>query len=145
MKVIQIKQHIDFLESEMKDWNEYSSLTWNEYSADRKKRREVERWIENLINSSIDIAKLVLYLKEISQPESYAKIVAALDLVEPFSSHGKELSKWVKLRNVITHEYLDIRWESIKDFIKEARPLYEEFLGKAKEFIDKEARDEAIA
>ena len=145
MKVIQIKQHIDFLESEMKDWNEYSSLTWNEYSADRKKRREVERWIENLINSSIDIAKLVLYLKEISQPESYAKIVAALDLVEPFSSHGKELSKWVKLRNVITHEYLDIRWESIKDFIKEARPLYEEFIGKAKEFIDKEARDEAIA
>ncbi|MBI3600433.1 MAG: DUF86 domain-containing protein [Nitrospinae bacterium] len=144
MKIIQIKQHLDFLESEMKDWNDYSSLTWNEYSADRKKRREVERWIENLINSSIDMAKLVLYLKEISLPESYTKIVAALDLVEPFSPHGKGLSKWVKLRNVITHEYLDIRWESIKDFIKEAKPLYEKFLGKPKEFIDKETRDEAI-
>jgi len=34
----------------------------------------------------------------------------------------------VKLRNIITHEYLDIRWSSIKKFIEENESLYREFL-----------------
>lgn len=145
MKVIQIKKHLDFLISEMKDWDDYSNLTWKEYSLDRKKRREVERWIENIINSSIDITKLILYMKEIPVPESYTKMVASLDLIETFDPIGKSLSKWVKLRNVITHEYLDIRWNSIRSFIKEAKPLYEGLLKKTEEFINKVLKDETAS
>lgn len=126
----------------MKDWDDYLTITWKIYSLDRKKRREVERWIENIINSSIDIAKLTLYMKGIPLPESYTRIVASLDLIETFDPIGKNLSKWVKLRNVITHEYLDIRWDSIKSFIKETRPLYEELRKKTEDFISKVAKDE---
>mgnify|MGYP001618036664 FL=1 len=119
MKALQLRKHLDFLVSEIRDWDDYASVTWKEYSLDRKKRRELERWIENIINSSVDIAKHALSIKDIPLPESYTRIVAALDLIDQFEPLGAKLAGWVKLRNVITHEYLDIRWDSIKSFIKE--------------------------
>lgn len=144
MKVIRLKKHLDFLSFEMKDWDDYANLTWKEYSLDRKKRREVERWVENIVNSSIDISKIILYIKEIVLPESYTKIVASLDLIEAFEPLGNALSPWVKLRNVITHEYLDIKWDLIKTFTRKTKPFYEELLVKTKRFIDAEVRDEIL-
>jgi uncharacterized protein YutE (UPF0331/DUF86 family) len=47
------------------------------------------------------------------------------------------------LRNIITHEYLDIKWAAIKGFISDAKPLYEEFLKRTKEFVGKEVKDES--
>lgn len=35
---------------------------------------------------------------------------------------------WAKLRNVLAHEYLDIRWESVKSFLKDVDPLANEFV-----------------
>ena len=40
----------------------------------------------------------------------------------------EKLSQWVKLRNIVAHEYLDIRWDSIKRFIEETEPVYKSFL-----------------
>ncbi len=40
----------------------------------------------------------------------------------------ERLSSWVKLRNIITHEYLDIRWSSVDVFKSEAATLYLKFL-----------------
>jgi uncharacterized protein YutE (UPF0331/DUF86 family) len=34
------------------------------------------------------------------------------------------LSEWVRFRNIIAHECLDIRWASIKRVIEEAEPSY---------------------
>lgn len=36
------------------------------------------------------------------------------------------------------HEYLDIRWSSIKDFISESNPLYENLLKCVKRYLGKE-------
>jgi len=36
------------------------------------------------------------------------------------------------LRNIITHEYLDIRWQKIKDFIEQGYSLYSQFIEKVK-------------
>ena len=47
-------------------------------------------------------------------------------------------SEWVRFRNIIAHEYLDIRWASIKRFIDEAEPLYKSFLKDVKEYLDKQ-------
>ncbi len=71
--------------------NILGALSKEEYFKERSKRRDIERWIENIINSSIDI------------------------------------SKWVRFRNIIAHEYLDIRWNSIKKFIQETEVLYKNF------------------
>lgn len=56
-------------------------------------------------------------------------MVMSLSLVSHFDKVTEEkLSELVKLRNIITHEYLDIRWSSIKKFIEENESLYREFL-----------------
>jgi len=42
----------------------------------------------------------------------------------------------VELRNILVHEYLDIRWGKISDFLKNGRPYLEEFLSRIKNFLE---------
>lgn len=129
-------KHLNFLEEEIKDYPLFESLTWEVYKTERSKRRDVERWIENLVNSSIDISKIVLAAEAITLSETYREMVFSLYLINEFDKEEIEkLSYWVRLRNIITHEYLDIRWASINRFIKETRGLYNALLGKTKEYL----------
>ena len=133
---VRLIKHITFLEKELEDWESLKSLSWEQYNKERSKRRNVERWIENIVNSSIDIAKIILVTENIPLPETYKEIVASLSLIPGFDKETTErLSEWVKLRNIISHEYLDVRWNSIKRFIEEAAPVYRTFLEKVRIYI----------
>ncbi len=133
---VRLINHITFLENEIKDYENFKSLSWEEYNKDRDRRRSVERWIENIVNSSIDIAKIILASEDILLPDTYKEIVNSLSLVSGFDKENIEsLSEWVKLRNIISHEYLDIRWASIKKFIESSKPMYENFFDKVKEYL----------
>lgn len=133
---VRLIKHITFLEDEIKDYEAFSLLSWEEYSKERDKRRNVERWIENIINSSIDIAKIILAQEGIPLPDTYKEIVTSLSLIAGFDKGNIErISGWVKLRNIIAHEYLDIRWANIKRFISEAKPFYETFLNAVKGYL----------
>ncbi len=136
-------KHIDFLEVELRDYSKFMQLEQAEYREDRDKRRNVERWVENIINSSIDISKVVLTLENINLPDSYKEIVLLISVVKELKIDSTEsLSYWVKFRNIISHEYLDIRWASIKKFISETEPLYKEFLFKVKTYLEKKIRED---
>jgi uncharacterized protein YutE (UPF0331/DUF86 family) len=126
----------------LKDYEIFETLTWKEYNENRGKRRNVERWIENIINSSINIAKLILTAEGLSLPDTYKDIVKNLSLVAIFNdeSMGK-LSRWVSLRNIISHEYLDIRWASIQKFISESKLFYEDFLKKVGNYIKEHSEE----
>ncbi len=88
--------------------------------------------------SSIDIAKLILTSEDHPLPDTYKDIVRNLSLVSDFSEEGIEkLSKWVSLRNIISHEYLDIRWASIQKFISESAPSYKDFLKRVEIYLKK--------
>jgi len=131
-------KHITFLEEELNDYESFESLSQAEYNKERDKRRNVERWIENIINSSIDIAKVILSLERIPLPDTYKEVIALLSLVPDFYKDDVErLSDWVRLRNIISHEYLDIRWNSINRFINQAVPIYKDFLKSVKKYIEK--------
>ncbi|OGQ11265.1 MAG: hypothetical protein A2026_09370 [Deltaproteobacteria bacterium RBG_19FT_COMBO_46_12] len=135
-------KHLTFLENELKDYEAFGTLSWKEYNDDRGKRRNVERWIENIINSSIDIAKLILTSEDRSLPDTYKDIVKNLSLVTDFSEEDTEkLSRWVSLRNIISHEYLDVRWASIRKFISESRLFYEDFLKRVKNYLKEHPED----
>lgn len=135
-------KHLAFLENELKDYETFETLSWKEYNDDRGKRRNVERWVENIINSSIDIAKLILTSEDRSLPDTYKDIVKNLSLVGDFSEEGMgKLSRWVSLRNIISHEYLDIRWTSIQKFISESKPFYEDFFKKVKNYLKEHPED----
>ncbi len=130
-------KHISFLEKELEDWGSFKTLSWEEYNKDRGKRRNVERWIENIVNSSVDITKIILVSENVPLPETYKEIVASLPLIPGFDKETTEpLSEWVKLRNIISHEYLDARWNSIKRFIEETEPVYRNFVEKVKIYIN---------
>lgn len=136
-------KHITFLENELKDYETFTSLSWEEYNNERSKRRDVERWIENIINSSIDIAKLILTSEGLALSDTYKEIVVSLSLVPDFNKEDMEkLSRWIRLRNIISHEYLDIRWSSIKRFISETKPLFEGFCNMTKGYLEKKEDNE---
>ncbi len=138
-------KYINFLEAEIQDYFKFKDLTRENYFTDRDKRRNVERWVENIINSSIDISKIILTFEGISLPDNYKDIVVLLSAVEEFKIvDTAALSRWVKFRNIVAHEYLDIRWSSIHKFISETEGLYKDFLDKAKIYLEKkisEARE----
>ncbi|MBF0565244.1 MAG: DUF86 domain-containing protein [Nitrospirae bacterium] len=129
-------KHLAFLENELKDYCIFTSLSWEEYNKDRSKRRDVERWIENIINSSIDMAKIILNAEGHPLPDTYKGILENISIVECFDSELMErLSGWIRLRNIISHENLDIRWLSIKKFITETQPLFESFYKMVKNYL----------
>ena len=136
-------KHIAFLEEEIKDYVLFRQVTWNDYRSNRSTRRDMERWIENIISSSIDMAKIILSSEGISLSDTYREVVLSLSLVKGFDSEeAGELSKRVRFRNIISHEYLDIRWTSIKRFIVETEPLYNSFLNNVKKYVKKKLQEE---
>lgn len=121
-------KHLDFLKEELNDYKQFIDLTHDDYIKNRDKRRNVERWIENVISSTIDISRGILNIEGKSIPDTYREIVSMISVIDGLENlNAERISKWVKLRNVIALDYLDIKWDSINKFIKEAEPLYMEF------------------
>ncbi|MDA8214696.1 MAG: DUF86 domain-containing protein [Nitrospiraceae bacterium] len=131
-------KHINFLEDEIRYYPKFRQLTGTIFREDNDQRRNVERWVENIINSSIDISKNILTLEEIRLPDTYKDIVLSISVVKELNINSAEsLAGWVRLRNIVAHEYLDIRWSSIKKFISETEPLFRNFLEKTKKYLEK--------
>ena len=136
-------KHLTFFANELEDYESFRSLSWKEYNEERNKRRDVERWIENILNSSIDIAKIILTSETLILPDTYRETVASISLVAGFNKENIEkISQWVKLRNIISHEYLDVRWSSIKRFISETEPLFKDFLNIIKEYLERKTKED---
>ncbi|MBI5528354.1 MAG: DUF86 domain-containing protein [Deltaproteobacteria bacterium] len=129
-------KHLSFLEVELNDRVLVNDLSWDEYNTDRVKRRHVERWVENVVNSSIDIARIVLTTENLPVPDTYKEVVVSLSLVTVFDRETCErMARHVRLRNILTHEYLDIRWASIRRFIDEADQLYARLVADTKAYL----------
>jgi len=111
---------IDFLEKETADKSHFAALTWQVYQNDSDKRRNVERWVENMVNCSIDMAKIMLASERKTVPETYKQTLAELSLLAGFDeTTAGRLAGFAKLRNILAHEYLDIRFHQIENFLRE--------------------------
>lgn len=116
---------LDYLESEVSEYPTFADLTWEIYQKDKPARRNVERWIENIVMSSIDLAKVLLASENRPIPDSYKETLYNIGLLGEFDEEfGRRLSKWAGLGNIVAHEYLDIRWKNIREFIKESEPAF---------------------
>lgn len=118
-------RYVDFMESELSDFPKFLNINRKAYAEDKNLRRNLERWVENLVNCSLDIAKVILLSEERGIPQTYKEILKELGATEYFDEEfGETLSEWAALRNILAHEYLDVRWNSIKNFIQSAEPVY---------------------
>jgi len=128
----------DFLETELRDWPQFKGIGQREYETDSSKRRNVERWIENIVNSSIDMAKILLASHKQRMPQTYREVLLELSCIDEFEEAiAEKLSGFAKLRNILAHEYLDVRYKHIHRFIEEAHGPYEDLLCFVKKAIEK--------
>jgi uncharacterized protein YutE (UPF0331/DUF86 family) len=122
---IALSQRLQFLELEMKEIEKFRRLTFEEYLKEKDKRRNVERWVENIINALIDIGKIILASEKMKIPKTYAETLYYLGKFAKLKENKAiKLSEFARLRNILAHEYLEVLYENIKHFIEEFPKIY---------------------
>lgn len=125
-----------FLEREVEDFEKFKKIDQVVYMHNIDIKRNIERWLENIVDSSIDIAKIILASEKKQIPETYRLIIENLGIVENFNqSIATALADFSKMRNLLAHEYLDIRFAQIKKFTEESEEAYKYLIEFVKKFI----------
>ncbi len=127
-QVESIMRRLDFLRVEVGDVASFREMTRDEYTGNRDRRRNIERLAENVVNSTIDIAKIVLSSRDLPVPDTYRDVVLQLGtagILDP--PLVQRLVEMIRLRNVLAHQYLDIRWTSLRNFIDGAPLIMGQF------------------
>lgn len=128
-------EHLTFLENELTDLEKFKKLSWKEYSKDRSKRRDIERWVENVVMSMLDIAKIVLASEKKDVPQTYSDTLKNFAVGFADEKAAERLAAFAELRNLVTYEYLDMRFERIRWFVEEAEAQLPPVIEKIKEII----------
>ncbi len=132
---IRLLQRINFLKTEFQDIEFFSGLNYEEYLQDKNKRRNMERWVENIINCTIDIAKIVLASEKKEMPKTYEQALLNFGIfINLPPKHAEMLSSFARLRNILAHEYLDLTYQRIKTFINESPQIYKSIFNYLKKF-----------
>lgn len=101
---------MSFMETELADIKAYKQLDYSQYQQDRKSRRDVERMIENLINASLDIAKILLSGEDKEVPATYRQVFMQLGEAGILDKElASAMAEMVRARYILAHQYLDIK------------------------------------
>ncbi|HHW58349.1 MAG TPA: DUF86 domain-containing protein [Clostridia bacterium] len=124
---INVIKRIEFIQIELEDLKAHKELSFQEYNADRIVRRNVERMIENIANALIDISKILIANENVEIPDSYREIILKLGEIKVIDIElAKSIAEIARLRNVLAHQYLDIKWSYIRNFLtKKIDDVYE--------------------
>ena len=112
-------RRIEFCRQELRDLQEYRTLTFDRYQFDRSARRNVDRIAETVANAVIDMAKILVAASNAPVPQSYAAALRTLGQLGLVPGELVDrLIVLVELRNASGHEYLDLKWPAIREFIE---------------------------
>jgi len=114
-----LQRILDFMETELQDRDQFRAVTLASYQTDRNLRRNLDRWVEVLINDAIDVGKIVLGCEQRPVPYTYGQILADLESTAHFSDLAGRLRPLAALRNVLAHEYLELRFGRVASFAGE--------------------------
>ncbi len=130
--------HLSYLEKEYQFFEAYrQDIDWLTYQSQRAKRLEVERWIECLINATLDICKILLTIRGEEVLETSREILFKIGSeVYKTEEEAEEFSELAKIRNTLAHRYLDIKWNDIKRFFHIGDRLYPAFIEYMKKQIE---------
>ncbi|MBD3203401.1 DUF86 domain-containing protein [Candidatus Woesearchaeota archaeon] len=130
-------KHLDFLKSEIDERDYFKKITYKTYETDKHKRRDIEKWVQNIMNCTIEISKILLASNHKKIPSSYKQIIKSLGNLNKFKSETADnLSNYARLRNIIAHEYLDTVYEEIIEFVKNSREPYNYFINYIEKIIE---------
>lgn len=131
-------QRLDYLLTYLPEKDKFFKLDFDTYSSNPDQRRNIERWAENIANATIDIAKIILACEKKEMPKTYK--AALLDFgffFELNEKEAREFSGVANLRNILAHEYLDILYKRIRDFLMDILPLYERLINFLKNYVNR--------
>ena len=130
-----------FLETELGDLRGFLGTRQADYRADRNLRRNLDRCIENIVNASLDIAKILLASEGLTIPPTYKEYFLQLPAVGGFldGSAADDLARWARLRNILAHEYLDARWPRIREFLDSGWQSHQALLKATESYLRKAA------
>jgi uncharacterized protein YutE (UPF0331/DUF86 family) len=116
--------------------NEFSNITLQKYKADWKTQRIVERTLQMMIETCVDIAGHIISDSAMRPPNTYADTFRVL-----FENHiiGPELfailEKMAKFRNVIVHQYEEVDAEIVIVVLEKHLGDFEDFKKKVLSYI----------
>ena len=130
---------LDYLLKELPFLSGYErEVDWKVYQTQRSKRLEIERWVESLINATLDISKVLLTAGSEEVPETSREILFKVgSLVFDREVKAEAFSELAKIRNTLAHRYLDVKWEDIKRFLQLVPEVYPLFLDFVKKEVEK--------
>lgn len=130
---------VSFLEQEVSEFDTFKKVDQLQYQRDVSVKRNIERWAENIVNASIDIAKIILASEKKQIPETYRLILEQLGTVHEFDQKiATELASFSKMRNILAHQYLDLRFVQLKKFTDNSESVYKYLTTFTKEFVSEE-------
>ena len=131
-----IATRLAFIETELSDFEKLKDTSWLTYQNSRDLRRNVERICENLANACIDIGKIILAGESIEMPESYRDVIRKLGEAKIIPQKlSDDLSDLIIIRNILAHQYLDLKWDKIKSFLEKGSQIIKEFANIAQKMI----------
>ena len=114
-----------FLVNEVHDLEKLIEMNQLVYQQDKNMQRSLDRCVENVANATIDIAKILVSSNKIHLPETYEQMILALQAVDDFDpTHAEALSKSASMRNLLAHQYLDLRFRGIAAFVQKTLPSF---------------------
>lgn len=130
---------LDYLRTELDDASMYRDLSAARFETDRHYRRGLERWVENLVNASIDIAKIVLASESVAVPQTYYAQITRLREIPQFAPLSEQLAANTRVRNALAHEYLDLRHAQVSSVAAGAPELYSALADAAEAWLTRAA------
>ncbi len=135
---ISLINYLDFLKEEINAYPKFYGLTGEEYQNNKDIRKDVEKWIENIIDYSVNIGKILLCEYKMPVPDTYKEILYNLKELPMFTEEfSQEIAKWSVLKNIVDHKYINFKWDNIKDFVKESEKTYVRLVDKVQKLLVK--------
>lgn len=134
-----ILKRLAFARVELDDLKEFQVTTYEIYYQNRSDRRNIERMIENLFNAANDIAKVILAGENIPIPETYREAYLELGTQGIIQIEiASQMAGFSRLRNILAHQYLNIRWEMIRNFLDSGLGVLNAYFEMIDNFVSKD-------
>jgi len=123
-----ILRKISALDEYLKQIGEYASIKVKSYANDWKVQRIVERTLQMMIETCLDISGHIISDEKLRVPETYADVFRIMVESGILSgSHLNSFEKMARFRNMVVHDYEKIDPEIIVGILRNNLQDFEEF------------------
>jgi len=107
---------------------EFSNITLQQYKADWKTQRIIERTLQMIIETCVDVANHIISDSDMRPPKTYADTFRVLSENEILGTKlFTVLEKMVKFRNIVVHQYEEVDAEIVMVILEKHLGDFEEF------------------